>query len=253
MRAYLLAAGYGTRLGAVARDVPKPLLEVGDAPALSHLADGLAAVDELDELVLVTNSRFAGAFRAWARAHRPPRPLPIRIVDDGTTSAGERLGAARDLALALDAVPPGGAGFVVSAADYVPLFPFPPLVKAFRREGRPLLALRRLSGAEGPGRHNEVTLGKGGRIVRLREKPPDGNRTGVAAIALYFFTPDVPERLSTYLEAGGEPDAPGHFVAWLVERTPVAGAFIDGEWLDVGDPEGLEAARSRMGAEPERG
>ena len=246
MKAYVLAAGYGTRLGALARGVPKPLLDVAGRPVLSWLVDRLNAIPDLEELVLVTNGRDRAAFERWAVDHAPPRRLPVRVVDDGTTSAEERLGAARDLALALERVPPGGAPFLVTAADYVPLFDLEPLAAAFRRGKRPLLALRRLVAEEGPGQHNEVVLGEDGRVLSLREKPPAGNRTGVAALALYFFTPAVAMLLREYLEDGGEPDAPGWFVSWLVEREAIGGAFIDGEWLDIGHPGALEAARRRM-------
>lgn len=246
MKAYVLAAGYGTRLGELTRDVAKPLLRVGGAPVLSHVVDRLATLADVDEVVVVVNHRFFPQFQKWADGYRAGKPPPIRIVDDGTTSAADRLGATLDLAFALDRAPPGQNPFVVSAADFVPLFDVAPLAATFRARRRPLLVLRRLEKEEGPGRHNEVTLGEGGRVVMLREKPPEKNRTGVAAIALYFFTPRVAELLSRYLEAGGETDAPGYFVAWLVEQIPVDGAFIEGEWLDVGDPEGIEEARTRL-------
>src|SRR5208282_4569601 len=37
MKAMVLCAGYGTRLGDLTREVPKPMLSVGDRPMLEHI------------------------------------------------------------------------------------------------------------------------------------------------------------------------------------------------------------------------
>lgn len=42
MKAVVLAAGYGTRLGGLTKDVPKPLLEVGGKAIIEHILDNLA-------------------------------------------------------------------------------------------------------------------------------------------------------------------------------------------------------------------
>ena len=97
----------------------------------------------------------------------------------------------------------------------------------------------------GPSRYNEVTLDSRGVVTRFREKPADP-KTRLAATAVYFFTADVAERLARYLETGGETDAPGHFVEWLVGQTPVGGVQLDGEWFDIGTPETLDRARRRF-------
>lgn len=41
MKAIILAGGYGTRLGTLTRDLPKPLIKVGGKPILEHLVDRL--------------------------------------------------------------------------------------------------------------------------------------------------------------------------------------------------------------------
>ena len=41
MRAVLLAAGYGTRLGKLTKSVPKPLIEVGGRPIIDHIISRL--------------------------------------------------------------------------------------------------------------------------------------------------------------------------------------------------------------------
>ena len=98
-----------------------------------------------------------------------------------------------------------------------------------------------------PSPYNEVTLDDLGRVVKFREKPnePANNMT---AIALYYLTPRPLELVPQYLRDGGNPDAPGHRVAWLVEQLPVHSHPLPGQWFDVGNLETLEFARARFGA-----
>ena len=66
------------------------------------------------------------------------------------------------------------------------------------------------------------------------------------AIAVYLYPPGIAARVDAYLAEGGDPDAPGHFVAWLVARTRVDAVPLDGEWFDIGDADTLAAARARF-------
>src|SRR3989344_405602 len=51
MQAVILAAGLGTRMGALTRNTPKPLLKIQDRTLLEH--NLTAMPDEIDEVVLV--------------------------------------------------------------------------------------------------------------------------------------------------------------------------------------------------------
>ena len=90
---------------ALTLDVPKTLLEVGGAPILTHLMRSLRAIEGLSDVVIVTNDRFQGQLQAWIDDQEPLHP--ITLVNDGTSSNEDRLGALGDLALALERVPTG--------------------------------------------------------------------------------------------------------------------------------------------------
>ena len=109
------------------------------------------------------------------------------------------------------------------AGDNLLGFDLAPIARAFRASGRPTLCLRRVVRDGGPSAYNEVRL---------------------AAIALYLFPARVAVEVERYLAEGGNPDAPGHFIAWLVDRTACQGVVFDGAWRDVGSLEGLERARA---------
>jgi glucose-1-phosphate thymidylyltransferase len=68
----VLAAGYATRLRPLTDQVAKPLLPLAGRPMLDYLYDRIAEVGAVDELHVVTNSRFAADFRDWAESGGRP-------------------------------------------------------------------------------------------------------------------------------------------------------------------------------------
>jgi glucose-1-phosphate thymidylyltransferase len=110
MKAVVLAAGYATRLRPLTDDVPKMLLPLAERPMLDYLLDRIREVEEIDEIHLVTNSRFAPLFEDWA-------PSDVTVHDDGTTSNEDRLGALGDIRFAIDRGGLAGDDLLVIAAD----------------------------------------------------------------------------------------------------------------------------------------
>lgn len=241
MKAIVLAAGYATRLYPMTRDTPKALLEVGGEPLLSRLVRQLCRLPELSEIAIVSNAKFLPAFREWAAERRDP--VPLRILDDRSTSEDNRLGATGDLAFALAALEPGDEDLVVCAGDNLLELDLTIPCEAFRASGDPTLVVRRLAPGEDASRYNEVEVGADGTVEAFREKPAKPT-TGLAAIAVYFYPARVGELVRRYLAEGGDPDAPGHFVAWLVGETRVRSVPLAGRWFDIGDVSTLERARA---------
>lgn len=249
MKAYVLAAGYATRMHPLTRDQPKPLLEVAGAPILTHVLRGVLDLDDLSEAVVIANDRFAPHFAAWAESLEAS--VPVRVLNDGSTSEDDKLGAIGDLAFALAAVPPGDEPWLVVAGDNLLGFDLRLLQEAFLEdEDRTLLTVREVQ-RDGPSQYNEVIVDDAGGVERFREKPADPI-SKLAAIALYFFPPEVAGKLAAYLAGGGNPDAPGHFIAWLADRAPVRATSLPGQWFDIGSLEGLARAREHYRLPQER-
>jgi glucose-1-phosphate thymidylyltransferase len=45
-----------------------------------------------------------------------------------------------------------------------------------------------------------------------------------------------------FLDEQHDTDAPGYFIAWLVQRGPVFGVTMPGGWYDIGTVEAYQAA-----------
>jgi glucose-1-phosphate thymidylyltransferase len=233
MRALILAAGYGTRLYPLTRDRPKPLLEVGGRPLVDWILDRIAEVSEIEEVHLVTNAKFAPAFRAWAPPH-------VVVHDDGTRDEEDRLGAIGDLAFVLDGL--GGDDLLVVAGDNLFDFSLRDFVAFWRGKGRAsALALYDVGDVELARKYGIIELDERDRVVSFLEKPDDPPST-LAATATYLFHREHLALVPRYLEEGNSPDQPGRFVAWLQAHEPVYGYRFEGEWLDIGDHDQLRHA-----------
>jgi dTDP-glucose pyrophosphorylase/galactokinase/mevalonate kinase-like predicted kinase len=246
LRAVFLAAGFATRLYPLTQHTAKPLLEVGGQPLLSRIVQQVERTGAVQDGVVVSNGRFHRDFVAWHAAAKPR--LPLQIVDDGALDNATRLGAVRDLALSLQAAAaaaPAGErapdGYLVLACDNLFDFDLLRLVEPFRRSGQGQLIVRQVPAPVPPGKYSEVVL-DGGRVRSFREKPSDP-RSDLSAIAVYLLPRELPQLVEAYLAEGGNPDAPGHLLAWLSQRLPLHATRLDGRWLDIGSAEDLARAR----------
>src|SRR6267142_5260539 len=102
MKIIVLAAGYATRLYPLTLTQPKPLLPVAGKPMVDHVLDNLAPIKGLEQVYIVTNSKFADHFQRWADNYRSRKAkLDFTIVNDGSTDDSNKLGAIGDLHLVI--------------------------------------------------------------------------------------------------------------------------------------------------------
>ena len=93
MKILLLAAGYATRMHPLTLNQAKPLLEVGGVPVITRLLNELLGGVTADEVVVVTNHKFAANFEEWAKGYSAPdgSAVAVRVIDDGSTSDEDKL------------------------------------------------------------------------------------------------------------------------------------------------------------------
>jgi len=227
MKALILAAGYATRLRPLTDDIPKMLLPLAERPMLDYLLDRLHEVDELDEIHLVTNARFAEAFRDWA-------PEDVLVHDDGTTSNDDRLGAVGDIAFAIERGGLDGEDLMIVAGDNLIGYSLADFVAFWRAKDGSAIAVRALRDRKLLKQYGVVELDENDRVIGLEEKPAEP-KSDFAATAAYLYRADHLALVPRYLEEGNPPDAPGNLMVWLYTREPVYAYRVEGEWHDVGD------------------
>lgn len=102
MKCLILAAGYATRLYPLTENFPKPLLKVGEKSILDWLVDDLVDTTDIDEFVVISNHKFAQHFENWKNNKQKTRPYEITVINDGTSTNETRLGAVKDIQLAVE-------------------------------------------------------------------------------------------------------------------------------------------------------
>ena len=225
MKAFLLAAGLGTRLRPLTDRTPKCLVEVGGRPMLDIWLDALAEA-RVDEVLLNTH-HLADQVEAHVAARSGP-PL-VRISHEP-----EMLGSAGTLRANRDFVA-GEDMFLALYADNLTDFDLRVLVEAHRAGGR--VATLTVFRARRPSECGIVEVADG-RVVGFVEKPADPP-SDLANAGLYAFDPrlldEIPEPLPR--------DIGFDLLPLLVGR---AGAVELGNsfFLDIGTLAALDLARN---------
>jgi glucose-1-phosphate thymidylyltransferase len=241
VKVVILAAGYATRLRPLTDTIPKPLLPVGGRPIVDWIVENASSIPGVDDVHLVTNSRFADQFRRWAE------PSGVIVHDDGTFTNEDRLGAVGDLQLAIERgaidddllVVAGDNLFDYRLTDFV--------ADCARRGAASAVAVYDCGDLELATHYGIVELAADDRVEYFIEKPDDPPST-LAATATYLYArPHVP-LIRRYLEEGHAPDQAGSFVAWLYRREPVYGYRFAGDWFDIGNHAQLLGADNRIRA-----
>jgi len=247
MNALILAAGYATRLYPLTLNKAKPLLEVGGKPIIGWLLDNLRSVPQLRTTYIVTNAKFAADFSAFAEA---TEGMQIKIVNDGSTSDDDKLGAIGDINLVLTRENLLADDLLVIAGDNLFDQRLGDFVKAAKTSVA-TVAVYDVGDFEAIKKYGTVTIDRKGVVTTFEEKPEQPKST-LASIALYYYSREVLPLFATYLAEGNNPDQPGRFLQWLYPRKPVNTFQINGRWLDIGSKETLEIADktfSKEGAE----
>jgi MurNAc alpha-1-phosphate uridylyltransferase len=215
MKAIVLAAGLGTRMGSLTADVPKPLLDVGGEPLLAHQLARLARAGVVE--IVVNVSRHGGKIRA-ALGDGARWNVEITYSDEGEVPFETGGGILR----ALPRLGPGP--FLVVNADV--LTDFDP-------------AALHLDGAEGvlllvpnPDHHplGDYALDAQGLV---RTTGPKLTYGGIAMLTPALFAACAP---------GAQPLKP--ILDAAIARGMLRGVRYDGDWLDVGTPERLGRGRA---------
>lgn len=236
MKAVILAAGYATRLYPITRHQPKALLSVGGRLMIDHLVDRVEAVSGIDGIILVTNHRFFTAFSRWAAdcARRRPSAKPIRVIDDGTTSNTDRLGATGDLRFALREARIS-EDLLVLASDNLfdeDLTGFADRLTA--QDGGVLIGVTDIGDPKlAAGRYGTVETSADGEVTLIEEKPAEPKSARVS-MGVYGLSRRVLPFLDDYLSGKEVKDAPGHFIKWLLDHVEVRAYEFKGRWYDIG-------------------
>ena len=240
MKAIILAAGYATRLYPLTENKPKCLLVVGGRTLLDSIVAKIERVESCDEIIIVTNAKFYGLLNDWQKNAK--RRLPIRVINDGTTSNETRLGAIGDLGLALREARVHD-DVLMMASDNLFDQELNDFVRyAQSKKGAAAFAVYDIGDPKlAANKFGVVEADKTGRVISLEEKPAEP-KTSLIGMGVYFFPASILPTVKEYLADKNAKDAPGYYIHWLSERMTLFSFTFQGMWYDIGDLKALDEA-----------
>jgi mannose-1-phosphate guanylyltransferase len=232
MKAFVLAAGVGSRLRPLTDTVPKCLVPIDGQPMLDIWLDALAQAG-VDEVLINLHHLPDEVRRHVAARTAQERPPAVRTVLEP-----ELLGSAGTLAAHRDWVA-GEDLFLVTYADNLTDFDLRTLVQAHRDHDA--IATLTVFHSERPSAGGVVELDATGRVIGFVEKPPHPVSDLVNA-GMYAFHPSV------LAEIDGAPpqDIGFDLLPRLVGRARAV--LVEGYFRDIGTTDAYRQARQEWPA-----
>lgn len=224
MKAVIMAAGRGLRMGELSNSTPKHLLRVNGRPFIDYLCQRLVAAG-FDELVVVVGYQSL-RFRSWAST----APFPLTLVEQAW-GPGIPVGTAKAVAAAHAVV--GSEPFLAVGGDN--LFSVRDLQK-FHASGAPHL-IGGLASAH-PERYGVLIQDRDGRLRQIVEKPRTFVGRTVNA-AVYRFGPEIFSAIDSIgVSPRGEYEVTDA-INILAARQTVTVVPLHDFWIDFGRPEDI--------------
>lgn len=243
MKALILAAGYGTRLAAVAKDTPKPLLTVAGQALIDHVVDLLQDAAEITEIVVVTNNKFYGHFTRWAEANKGK--TPIRIVNDGTNTPDDRLGSVGDINFVWKNEKTQDDWLIIGGDNLFDQGLGAYLALCRAKSPSVTIGLYDIHDIKAATKFGVCAVDGQGKVTALLEKPRDPP-SSLIGMCLYYFPRQTLAYIDEYQAQNGALDAAGSYIQWLVEKKSVYGFQFSGKWYDIGSIESLNEAQEHF-------
>ncbi len=243
MQLLILAAGYATRLYPLTQNQPKPLLPVGGKPMINHVLDHLSGIEGIERVLVVTNNKFIKHFEDWSASYdKKGATYDFKIINDGSTSDEDKLGAIGDINLVIEREKIEGDLMVV-AGDNLFDQSLVDFGRACAAQKAPVLGVYDVKDWELVKKYNSISVDDKGVITHFEEKSPNPKST-LTGIALYYYPSTVIPLIKQYILEGNNPDQPGRLVQWLYLRLPFYTWKVPGQWFDIGGKESLAEADS---------
>lgn len=237
MTIILLCGGYATRLYPFTKGKPKALLKVGGVTLLDRIIETLPRVDQV---IIVTSRRSLSRFHGWMNTCETRQN--VTVVCDNTDSDADKIGAAGDLSLALQACCVTD-DIIVIAPDNVFTHPLSSFVEFCHGRTQPVIGVYDVKSLD-RARQYGVVFNMDGHVC-IEEKP-DNPRSTLVGVGLYYYPRALLTKIHAYLESGGEADAPGYLMAHFAAQTMVRTWPVPGLWFDIGSKEALDEAERKL-------
>ena len=244
MKCIILAAGYSTRLYPLTLDKAKQFIKIGEKFMIEHILEKLRGIEEIDEIIIVSNNKFYENFVQWNNNFSFNKP--IKVINDGTNSNEERLGAVGDMHFAVESENIDEDVLIIGG-DNLFETDLQNMIEIFRKTGSPVVAARDLGDpAKLANKFGVILTDDDHKIINFEEKPPEP-KSSLASTCIYLYTKDDIYEFETCIKENKKPDNTGDFLKYLLCKKDVYCFRFNEPWYDIGSHEELKEVREIYG------
>lgn len=128
---------------------------------------------------------------------------------------------------------------MVLAGDNLFDFELSDFVEFYQGVGHDSITTHELDELESLKKTGVIEIDQTGRVLTFEEKPLNP-RSNLGVPPFYIYQKDTIPLLQEYINAGINPDAPGNFIPWLLQRKDVYAFKFKGDRYDIGTVESYD-------------
>ncbi|MCK5494675.1 MAG: nucleotidyltransferase family protein [Candidatus Omnitrophica bacterium] len=233
MKSVILCAGYGVRMYPLTTDMAKPLLPIRGKPIIEYIINKIQKVEGMDEIFIVSNDKFFNQFNKWMNNY--PNTIPIKLINDGTNTEKEQLGAVKDLELVIDKknieddllVVGGDNLFSFALSDFIKY--------SMNITPKPLIGVYDFCDKAKQNKFGKVNLNDNNQITDFNEKISNSKNANLVAMCLYFLPKKTLPLIKKYLSIYNDNGSIGNYIKWLSKNNEVHAFEFQGDWFNIND------------------
>lgn len=246
MKAIVLAGGHATRLWPLTKHRAKPLLPLGDRPIIAYVLEELADIDDVDDVLISTNAKFADDFRAFLADRQFEN---TRVVVEDHVKEENKVGSLGAMIQVMEAE--GLDDYLVVGGDNYTTLSLQDFLNFARERDAITNACYQLDQEADASQFGVITADDDQHVTGFEEKP-DAPSSTLVSTAFYYFPEHQLDIFDAYQDAfqGTDTDyldEPGRLIEWGHQHYNMYAYPFTGDWYDIGTPENyLEAQAALM-------
>ncbi len=235
MQALILAAGFGTRLYPITRDIPKALIKINGRPMIEYTIEKLREAGA-EKIYILSNNCFYTDFLEWLNSY-DKKGVKIKILNNSVNYEYEKKGAVDDFKFSLKFM--AKEDVLLIASDNIFEFSLKELKELSSQKDSSSVVLRKTDDLEVIKRCNHIFLDKD--KITFYEEKPEVPKSSIFSIACYYLKEQDVDKIKDHKFKNN--DNFGEIISYLYKESPVYGKIFSGFWADIGSKEELEKVR----------
>jgi glucose-1-phosphate thymidylyltransferase len=232
MKVIIPLGGFGLRLYPLTKDYPKAFLKIHGKTLLDYTIDKINEIEEVSEIILVTNNKFYNQFLEW----KDTRKENIKIINNGINTDQELSSGLGNLLIAInneeiddDILVIGGDNFFECSLREI--------YEIFKKEQKDIAILYDIKDIE-----KAKSLGVAkllDNLIENFEEKPQNPKSTICSTSAYFYRKDTLNLIREMKKTSPHGNI-GSVIEFLYKNVPVYGYVVKEKWVDINDKSALK-------------